>query len=294
MLIARFFRLPGCLSARVWVELSLLTGLFVGLTAMNLAHAMAGAEIRFGSVAMDTPAVMHRRLSPLTDYLTEELGRPVTLKLSANMKEAIAEVAEDKVELAYLTPVAYLRAHALGNAKLVAKTVTQGKGSFQLMIVVREDSPIKSIEELAGKSFAFGDPAALLQRAAVVGAGISLDQLGKQAFVGHYDNIARAVMRGFYDAGILKDTTALKWQGKGLRILHASPPLPPYNISAGSRVNQDLREKVRQAFLRLNANDPQHRAVIEALDKNYTGFAATSDAEYDVVRQLIKPFDEVR
>ncbi len=279
---------------RIFMARSALLFLFLlfGL-GVSQAASLAGAEIRFGSVAMDTPVVMHRRLSPLTEYLSRELGQPVTLKLSANMKDAIAEVAEAKVELAYLTPVAYLRAHARGNAQLVAKTVTQGKGAFQLMIVVREDSLIKTVEDLAGKTFAFGDPAALLQRAAVVGAGMGLDRLGKQAFVGHYDNIARAVVRGFYDAGILKDTTALKWQGKGLRILHASPPLPPYNISASSAVTAAMLEKMRQAFLRLDASNPNHRAVIEALDKNYNGFVATSDPEYDVVRQLIKPFDKV-
>ena len=279
---------------QIFMARSALLFLFL-LFGLGVAQAasLAGAEIRFGSVAMDTPVVMHRRLSPLTEYLSRELGQPVTLKLSANMKDAIAEVAEAKVELAYLTPVAYLRAHARGNAQLVAKTVTQGKGAFQLMIVVREDSLIKTVEDLAGKTFAFGDPAALLQRAAVVGAGMGLDRLGKQAFVGHYDNIARAVVRGFYDAGILKDTTALKWQGKGLRILHASPPLPPYNISASSADTAAMLEKMRQAFLRLDASNPNHRAVIEALDKNYNGFVATSDPEYDVVRQLIKPFDKV-
>jgi len=274
--------------------LLILIGLLLALSVEISQAAPTNNGIKFGSVAMDTPAVMHRRLSPLTDYLTETLGQPVTLKLSSNMKEAITEVAEGKVELAYLTPVAYLRAHAMGNAKLVAKTVTRGKGSFQLMIVVREDSPIKTIEDLVGKSFAFGDPAALLQRAAVVGAGIGLDQLGKQEFVGHYDNIARAVMRGFYDAGILKDTTAFKWQGKGLRILHASPQLPPYNISASGLVDNEMLEMMRQAFLHLDSNNPSHRAVIEALDNKYNGFAATSDAEYDIVRQLIKPFDKAQ
>lgn len=247
--------------------------------------------IRFGSVAMDTPAVMHHRLNPLTDYLSREVGRPVILELSPNMKEAIKAIAQGEVELAYLTPVAYLRAHAQGGAQLVAKTVTHGKGSFQLMIVVREDSPIKRVEDLVGRSFAFGDPAALLQRAAVVGAGVSLAQLGKVEFLGHYDNIARAVRRGFYDAGILKDTTAFKWEGKGLRILYASPQLPPYNIAAIGSMEPDLLEKFRRAFLRLNISQAEHFSVIKALDKSYDGFAVTSDAEYDVVRKLIKPFE---
>jgi len=31
--------------------------------------------------------------------------------------------------------------------------------------------------------------------------------------------------------------------------------------------------------------------VIKAVDKKYDGFAATSDAEYDVVRKLVAPFE---
>jgi phosphonate transport system substrate-binding protein len=247
-------------------------------------------ELLFGSVAMDIPAVMHKRLTPLTRYLSEELGRPVSLKLSPNMGVAIDEAARSSVDLAYLTPVAYLKARDKGGAELVAKTVTDGKASFKLMIVVREDSPIKTIADLEGKTFAFGDERALLQRAAVVGAGIKLEQLGDYKFLGHYDNIARAVMSKDFDAGILKDTMAYKWDGKGLRIVYASPDLPPYNIVVSKKVDKELLGQIRQAFLKLDRNNPEHLKVIKALDKKYDGFAPTSDAEYDVVRQLIKPF----
>lgn len=268
--------------------------LLVGLGNADEVMALQYDEIRFGSVAMDTPAAMHHRLTPLTEYLTRELGKPVVLKLSMDMKEAINAVVKGEVELTYLTPVAYLRAHALGNSQLIAKTVTHGRGAFQLMIVVRDDSKIVSVDELAGKTFAFGDPAALLQKAIVVGAGVPLQKLGKQEFIGHYDNIARAVMRGFYDAGILKDTTALKWLGKGLRVIYTSPQLPPYNITASARVDKLLLEKMQRAFLKLDIRNPEHAAVIRALDGDYDGFAATNDSEYDIVRELIVPFEKLK
>ena len=267
---------------------------FVFLTLFSLSELAISAEsdIRFGSVAMDTPAIMHKRLSPLTDYLSKELNRPVVLKLSASMKGAINEVSSGSVELAYLTPVAYIRSHAKNNTRLLAKTVTKGKDSFQLMIVVKEDSPIKTVEQLFGKKFAFGDPAALLQRAAVVGAGVPLKKLGSYEFIGHYDNIARAVMRGFYDAGILKDTTAFKWKEKGLRILYSTPALPPYNLTASSKVDDKTFNRLKQAFLKLDVNNSEHRKIIKALDKKYDGFAPTSDKEYYVVRALTKPFEK--
>ena len=258
----------------------------------TLASSETNNELLFGSVAMDIPAVMHRRLKPLTLYLSDKLGRPVSLKLSPNMGAAIKEVADKNVDLAYLTPVAYLKAHAAGNAKIVAKTVTKGKASFQLMIVVKKDSPYKTVADLKGKTFAFGDKKALLQRAAVVGSGINMEDFSSYEFIGHYDNIARAVFNGDFDAGILKDTMAFQWQDKGLRILAESPALPPYNITASGDIDSDTLAKLKEAFLSLNHNNPKHLEIIKAVDKKYDGFAATNDAEYDVIRKLIKPFNK--
>jgi phosphonate transport system substrate-binding protein len=269
--------------------LSLTLALVAGFATVVHAEPQK-AELLFGSVAMDIPAVMHKRLKPLADYLSSAIGRPVQLHLSPNMPTAIDEVATARVDLAYLTPVAYIRARDKGQAQLVVKTVTKGKSSFRLMVVVRDDSPIKSVRDLVGKSFAFGDKAALLQRAVVVGSGINLDEFGEYRFIGHYDNIVRGVLSGDFDAGILKDTMAYNWSGKGIRIIHSSPDLPPYNISASRNVDPATLGVIRSALLKLDAGNPDHQPVIAALDKNYDGFARTSDAEYDVVRQLIAPF----
>jgi len=258
--------------------------------ATSLCLAEEPKSIKFGSVAMDIPAVMHKRLTPLTHYLSDKLGMPVNLYLSPNMKTAIKHSASGEVDLAYLTPVAYIKAHKKGNVKLVAKTVTKGKSSFKLMIVVKENSNFKTVNDLKGKSFAFGDKAALLQRAAVVGSGIKLEDFSHYKFLGHYDNISRAVLNGDFDAGILKDTMAYQWEGKGLRILYSSPALPPYNIAANSKLSPELYEKIKNAFLQLDKKNPEHLPIIKALDKKYDGFAATSDAEYDVVRKLVAPF----
>ena len=160
------------------------------------------------------------------------------------------------------------------------------------MIVVRDDSDIKNINQLKGKSFAFGDKRALLQRAAVVGAGIKLEELGSYEFIGHYDNIASAIMHGDFEAGILKDTMAFKWNKKGLRILYKSPHLPPYNVAVSKTVSPELREKITKAFLALDGSNPEHLKVIKALDKKYNGFSKTSDKEYDVIRDLIAPFSK--
>lgn len=252
----------------------------------------APTELYVGSVAMDIPAAMHKRLTPLVDYLRHELKYPVSLKLSADLSTAASDVAAGRVHIAYLTPVAYLKAYKEGQVRLVAKPVTQGQSSFKLMLVTQANSAIRSPKDLEGKSFAFGDKGAILQRAVVVGAGMPIEKLGSVNYLGHYDNIARGVLSGDFDAGIVKDTTAYDWREKGLRVFYSSPELPPYNVVVSRDVDDRMYQKIRAALLKLDQKNPAHRAVIKSLDESYDGFVATSDAEYDVVRQLIKPFSK--
>lgn len=246
--------------------------------------------LRFGSIALDIPAVMHKRLTPLTGYLSKKLNRPVILVLSSNMKDAVDKVAKGEVDLAYLTPVAYIQSHEQGNTRLIAKTITNKKASFQLMIVVRDDSSIQDVKDLEGKSFAFGDKGALLQRAVVVGAKMPLEKFGSYKFLGTYDNIVRGVLNRDYDAGILKDTKAFKWEDKGIRILYSSPDLPPYNITASGHLDDQVVKQLRDAFLGLDATQPEQRVVIKTLSEKYDGFSIATDEEYDVIRKLTQPF----
>jgi phosphonate transport system substrate-binding protein len=252
-----------------------------------------GAEpspIHLGSVAEDITAVMHQRLTPLTDYLETAIGREVVLTLSPDMPAAIQALSDGRVELTYLTPVAYLKAHEMGNATLLAKVVTNHQGNFRLEIVVREDSPIKKVSDLVGKRFAFGDPAALLQQAVVANAGIPLESLGNRTYLGHYDNIVRGVLNRDFDAGIVTDSKARLWDKKGLRVIYSSPPLPPYNFAATGKMDHAVFLKLQRALLSLDGHNPVQRQVLDAMGEGYDGFAPTNDAEYDVIRNLIKPF----
>ena len=76
--------------------LSLILGFSLSGSALA-ENEGAAKELQFGSVAMDIPAVMHKRLTPLTQYLGERLGRDVSLKLSPNMGAAIQGVASGGV-----------------------------------------------------------------------------------------------------------------------------------------------------------------------------------------------------
>lgn len=263
------------------------------LTALVGAQALAlprNDAIYVGSVAMDIPTEMIRRLTPLTHFLGKSLNRSVYFKASPDLNSAVSDFGVNVTQIAYFTPVAYLEARDRFHAKPIAAPLTHGTPALKLVVVVRADSGINSVAELKGKRFAFGDPGALLQRAVVVASGLPLETIGEIAFLKHYDNIAKAVLNRDFDAGILKDTIAEAFADKGLRAIHISPPLPSYVFAANRHVDVELFAQLRKAFLSLDPGEPGSRFVLSQLDPTYDGFAAVSDSDYDVIRRLIAPF----
>jgi phosphonate transport system substrate-binding protein len=108
-------------------------------------------------------------------------------------------------------------------------TTTQGRPYFSLVIGVKVGPSITTPTELKGKRFAYGDKQTLLQKTAVESMGLKSSDFSKFAYLKHYDNIAKAVLAGDFDGGILKDSVAADFRGKGIvvarpRCLHTSLP----------------------------------------------------------------------
>lgn len=268
--------------------LTLLTSLCLSLPARSaVAHSDA---MYMGSVAMDVPAGMVLRLTPLTHYLTKKTGIKITFRASPNLGSAVNELGKDFTQIAYLTPKAFVEAHDKYRARALVAPLTHGKNTFNLFIVVRQNSPIQTMADLKGKSFAFGDETALLQRAVVVGGGVKLEEFSKYSFLKHYDNIAKAVLNKDFDGGILKDTSYEEFGAQGLRKIHTSPPLASYLFAVNEHVPAETIKKLRTAFLELKADTPEGKAILTELDAAYNGFVPAEDKDYDAIRKLIAPF----
>jgi len=257
------------------------------------AHALQkdhGTDVTMGSVAMDIPVEMIRRMSALTDYLARNTNLAIHFRPSPNLGSAVEDLGTGQTQIAYLTPVAYIEARKkYGVIPLVAPT-TQGQPSFSLVIGVKAGSGITTPSELKGKRFAFGDPKALLQRAAVVSMGLRLHEFSGFSYLKHYDNIAKAILAGDFDGGILKDSVAEGFKSKGLVVIGSTPPLPSYLIAVHPGMPAAVRNQLRDALLALKKTTPERTATLETFDVAYDGFMPIEDAAYDPVRALIQPF----
>jgi len=249
-----------------------------------------GARVTMGSVAMDIPVEMIKRMSVLTNYLALSTNLNIRFRPSPNLGSAVEDLGTGQTQIAYLTPVAYIEARRkYGVIPLVAPT-TNGRPLFSLVIGVRAGSGIKSPAELKGKSFAFGDERALLQRAAVASMGLSPSDFASYAYLKHYDNIAKAVLAGDFEGGILKDSVADGFKSKGMVVIGSTAPLPSYLFAVHPGMSAAVRSQLRDALLALNKSSPDGAATLEAFDIAYDGFTPIDDSAYDPVRALIQPF----
>jgi len=241
---------------------------------------------------MDIPVEMIKRMSALTNHLALNTPLNVRFRPSPNLGSAVEDLGTGQTQIAYLTPVAYIDARKkYGVIPLVAPTVDR-RPHFALVIGVKAGSGISSPEELKGKRFAFGDEKALLQRAAVGSMGLKSADFASFAYLKHYDNIAKAVLAGDFDGGILKDSTADEFKGRGITVIGSTPPLPSYIFAVHPGMPEAVRNQLRDALLALNKSTPERAATLEAFDKTYDGFVVVEDASYDSVRKLIQPFQK--
>jgi len=276
--------------------LALLAALFLGLSlapswAASNPHAPI-TQVTMGSVAMDIPVEMIKRMSALTNYLALSTNLNIRFRPSPNLGSAVEDLGTGQTQIAYLTPVAYIEARKkYGVIPLVAPTI-QGRPYFSLVIGVKAGSGIGTPAELKGKRFAFGDEKALLQRAAVESMGVKLTDFSHFAYLKHYDNIAKAVLAGDFDGGILKDSVADDFKNKGIVVIGSTPPLPAYIFAVHPGMPVAVRNKLRNALLALRKGTPDGSATLEAFDSAYDGFVVVDDQVYDPVRKLIQPYQK--
>lgn len=273
--------------------LPLLTGSFFAPPAAAAGQrAYRASDVTMGSVAMDIPVEMIRRMSALTNYLALSTDLSVRFRPSPNLGSAVADLGGGQTQIAYLTPVAYIEARRkYGVVPLVAPT-TGGRPHFSLVIGVKAGSGIVSPAELKGRRFAFGDEKALLQKAAVESMGLKSRDFAASAYLKHYDNIAKAVLAGDFDGGILKDSVADRFRSRGIMVIASTAPLPSYLFAVHPGMPSAVRNALRDAFLALKRDTPEQAATLEAFDSAYDGFVVVEDQAYDLVRKLIQPYQK--
>lgn len=236
----------------------------------------------------DTPSRLYTRFRPLTLYLAGALGRPMRLVIATTYDEQIDMLAGGRADFAYIGPTPYVRARTRAPVTILAGEAEDGQAFYQSALVVRADSPIQRVADLAGKRVAFGAEismsSAVAPKQMLAQAGLSRADLAGIAHLDRHERVALAVLHGDFDAGGLRLDIAKSYAPRGLRILATSQPLPPHVVAASPRVSAADADKVRIALLHPNAAGAE---ALRALGPN-TSFTPIEDAHFHAVRRMEK------
>jgi len=248
----------------------------------------AGAMVKLGVLPVESPAVMFRKFSPLADYLSGKIGRTVELRVAVDFDTALKDIGNNLTHVCTLGPTTYVEAHKMYKVRLIVKGLRDGKPYHRAAILTRASSDIKSIKDLKGRSFAFGDVKSasghVAPRLMLKDAGIDLDDLKFHHYFGYHDEVARAVMKGDFEAGSVIESIAQKYREQGLRVVAFSDEIPEWNICSSNAFAEGDVLLIKNALLSLNASTAEDSVVLKSIDEHYTGFIEAQDRDYDGIR----------
>lgn len=245
------------------------------------------------------------RFEPLRAYLARKLGRPVIAE-HVNTFDFVERAQRKDFDLLQTNGYVYVAVKERVGAKLLARELKSDTGKDTGgLIVVRSDSPVRTIADLKGKRMVFGPVLSpggyLAQYHTMIRAGFDPERLlGGYTFLPgawQHEKVVYSILYGAVDAGAVKfgDIERMEREGKvrraDFRVIASSEPVPNCTFYALPHVDDKTVEEARAALLRLSPAD--YAAVngerLNVLRRDgVNGYAAADDREYEVIRKMAK------
>ena len=184
---------------------------------------------------------------------------------------------------------------------MILKSERKGIPFYYAAIITRADSGIEKLDDLRGKTFAFGDALSttgnVFPRKMFKEHGIEPVRDFRQIlYSGGHDATVLAVLNGKVDAGATyanspdsQDTAWMRYlknpaDVKLIRAIAFSEPIPADNLVVSGSLDPSIAKKVEEVFVELS-RDPKGKQMLRELYQ-IDGFVRASDKDYDSVRRL--------
>ena len=230
---------------------------------------------------------------PLAEYLGKQLGREVRLRTVDTWEGLAKSLASGETDMALMGPWGYVLANHQAGAEAIATILYQGKPEYFAIMVTNPKSGINKIDDMKGKTFAFGDKGStsgyLIPNHEFMMRGIDPDKFFSKVIYTKHQAIETQVTRGELDAGAdyNRNRDAMIEQGlikaADSRIIWTSAPLPNDALALSKELAKD---KVFTAKLvkALEAIGEALKLQPNLLPNNYTGFVAKDNKYYAPIR----------
>lgn len=261
--------------------------LAVATMAWSLGTPVAAADGEALSLAVipaAPPVTMHTLWTPFVELLARSSGLTIRLKLYERMADFEQDIWKGNPDLIFASPIQTVVAHqANGYQPLV-----RGAQMVAIGLFVRKDSPVRSVDDLAGKKISFVGNKNLCS----VAMQHLLAKRGKQLafekeYAGSTRNVIANVLLGKSDAGsvflpeMAHESAATRDQ---LREVATTPDIAPHPLSAHPRLPPATREAIRKAALAVAATAEGAQALKSI--RLEAPIAADYDRDYRPLEQI--------
>lgn len=295
---------PACAGALL--ALAVASGAAGCATGASVGAPVAGGgRDRLLTVGMTRPVGTDAALfsaGVLNSHLSWELGGDVVTLLFDDAVSLGDALAAGQVDVAWLSPVGYVRAAERAEIRPLARLSRGGHTSYRSVIFTRAETPARALADLKGRSMiwvAKGSASGFLfPQAHLKKAGLDPERFFSNQLVGtDHKEVCEAVLQGRADAGAsISDERAagddLQVDGcreAGLdparfRVLERTGPIPNDVLASRAGLPPALEARVKSVLLAM-ADSEDGRARIRAIFRA-DGFAPVADEDFAPVREV--------
>ena len=273
---------------------TILVGLLITLCGLHSAFAAGKPDpevIRLALLPDENASTVIKNNQGLKKYLEDKLNKKVELVVTTDYSSMVEAMRHGRLEIAYFGPLTYVMAKSKSDIEPFVAVSRDGSTTYQGVIIAGAKSGIASIKDIKGKNMAYGDPAStsshLIPKSILTAQGLRPKEDYSEHFLGAHDAVALSVQTAKADAGGLSKTIFRSLVERGVissdkvKVIAESKPFPEYPWTMRSDLSQELKDKIRTAFLAIKDKDILKTFKAEA-------FAEITDKDYDVVRDLAK------
>jgi len=252
---------------------ALLPALLCAASLLVVPIARSSAQsLKVSAIPDESPTELLRKFQPLGKYLEEKIGMKVDFVPVTDYAAVVEGLAAKKLDMAWLGGFTFVQARLrTGNAIPIVQRAEDEK--FLSRFITSTSSGISKLEDLKGKTFAFGSASStsghLMPRYFLLQAGIDPDKdMKRVAFSGAHDATAAFVESGRVDAGVLnasvwdKLVETNKVNTARVKVFATTPPYYDYNWTVRGGLDPALVKKLTDAFLALDPKNPAHRDLL--------------------------------
>lgn len=258
--------LTAALGAAAFVVLALAGPLATGADVPEM--------LKVSAIPDENPNELLRIYTPFAEYLARELGMKVQFTPVVDYAATVEGLAAKKLDLVWYGGFTSVQAVRRTNGTARRLVLRQEDAEFKSVFIARPGSGIKGLDDLKGKTFAFGSVSStsghLMPRYFLLQARVTPEKDLKQvAFSGAHDATALWVESGKVDAGALnflvwdKLVQTKKVDPAKVSVFYTTPPYVDYVWTARGELDRGIQDKLTAAFLKLDYNNPEHRKLLD-------------------------------